>query len=47
LPDERRVVVITAAGETSHVMGDRLPPHPDLPGLEPHVDLIFRQVSIG
>jgi Uma2 family endonuclease len=45
LPDERRVIVVTAAGETHHQPGDRLPKHPDLPGLEPEVAELFRQVS--
>jgi Uma2 family endonuclease len=47
LPDERRVVVVTAAGEASYAMGERLPTHSDLPGLEVEVAAIFRQVSIG
>jgi hypothetical protein len=32
------MVVVTAAGETRHATGDRLPPHPALPGLEPPVE---------
>jgi Uma2 family endonuclease len=45
LPDEREVVVVSAAGETRHRMGERLPPHSDLPDLTPDVAELFRQVS--
>jgi Uma2 family endonuclease len=44
-PDERQVLVVSAAGETCHRPGDRLSPHPDLPGLEPEVAELFRQAS--
>jgi hypothetical protein len=37
--------VVTAAGETRHATGDRLPPHPALPGLEPPVERFFRQLG--
>lgn len=33
------------AHETRHGMGERLPAHPELPGLEPEVAGLFRQVS--
>jgi Uma2 family endonuclease len=45
LPDEREVIAVTAAGETRHRAGERLPAHPHLPGLEPEVAELFRQVS--
>jgi Uma2 family endonuclease len=35
LPGEREVVVVTAAGETRHGVGEQLPAHPELPGLHP------------
>ena len=44
LPKTRDVVVVTASGETRHAVGDRLPPHPALPGLEPAVERFFRQL---
>jgi Uma2 family endonuclease len=47
LPVEREVVVVTAAGETRHGLGERLPRHPALPDLEPEVAELFRQVSIA
>jgi Uma2 family endonuclease len=45
LPPTREVIVITPDGETRHGPGKVLPPHPALPGLEPPVDRIFRQVT--
>ena len=45
LPKTLEVVVVTAAGETRHATGDRLPPHPALPGLEPAVERFFRQLD--
>jgi len=45
LPKTLEVVVVTAAGETRHATGDRLPPHPALPGLEPPVEGFFRQLG--
>ena len=45
LPKTLEVVVVTAAGETRHATGDRLPPHPALPGLEPPVERFFRQLG--
>jgi Uma2 family endonuclease len=47
LPVEREVVVVTAAGETRHGLGKRLPRHAALPDLEPEVAELFRQVSIA
>jgi len=45
LPKTRDVVVVTASGETRHAVGDRLPPHPALPGLAPSVERFFRQLD--
>ena len=45
LPKTREVVVVTAGGETRHAVGDRLPPHPALRGLEPAVERFFRQLD--
>ncbi len=45
LPKTLEVVVVTAAGETRLATGDRLPPHPALPGLEPPVERFFRQLG--
>jgi Uma2 family endonuclease len=45
LPGEREVIVVTASGETRHAIGDRLAAHRDLPGLEPEVAELFRQVA--
>jgi len=44
LPKSRDVLVVTAGGESRHRPGDRLPPHPALPGLEPVVERFFRQL---
>src|SRR5262249_47630517 len=45
LPGQRQVMVVTASGETRHAVGDRLAAQQDLPGLEPEVAELFRQVS--
>lgn len=45
LPRSREVVVIRADGESRHGLGERLPTHPDLPGLEPEVERFFRQLG--
>ena len=45
LPSERVALVVTAAGETRHSAGERLPVHPALPELAPEVAEVFRQVS--
>lgn len=45
LPESREVVVVTASGETRHVMGEQLPAHPALPGLEPAVAAFFTQLE--
>jgi hypothetical protein len=39
-------VVVTAERESRHDVDDRLPAHPALPGLEPDVAALFRQVSL-
>src|SRR5262245_22174637 len=45
LPGEREVIVVTASGERRHAVGERLAAHPELPGLQPEVADLFRQVS--
>jgi Uma2 family endonuclease len=45
LPRSREVVVMRPDGETRHGAGDKLPPHPELPGLEPAVARFFRQLD--
>lgn len=45
LPELREVIAITTAGETRHRMGERLPSHPGLPGLEPEVRQFFTQLE--
>ena len=45
LPGEREVIVVTAAGETHHGIGEQLPMFQELPGLQPQVADLFRQVS--
>lgn len=45
LPESREVIVITRAGEKRYGVDARLPPDPRLPGLEPAVADLFRQVS--
>lgn len=44
LPETREIVIVRPSGETRHAAGQRLPPHPDLPGLQPDVDRFFRQL---
>jgi len=45
LPKKREVLIVTAAGDTRHRRGERLPGDPRLPGLAPMVDELFVQVS--
>ena len=45
LPEGRQVVVLTADRETRSQKGERIPGHPELPGLAPDVDRLFRQLS--
>ena len=45
LPKKREVLIVTAAGDTHHRRGERLPGDPRLPGLAPMVDELFVQVS--
>ena len=45
LPGTRAVLVLTPTGESRHGPGDRLPPHPALPELEPAVDRFSRQLA--
>jgi len=40
-PEEREVLVSTSAATARHHAGDRVPPHPRLPGLTPLVDELF------
>ncbi len=47
LPKAFEVVVLRADGETRHGRDDRLPPQPELPGLEPAVARFFRQIEGG
>jgi Uma2 family endonuclease len=47
VPSSRSVIVKTPSGSTEVGPGSRLPAHPALPGLEPLVDDLFRQVSRG
>ena len=44
-PRTRRVIVVTGEGSIELGLGDRLPAHPALPGLEPRVDDLFRQIG--
>ncbi|PYM12503.1 MAG: hypothetical protein DMD81_23825 [Candidatus Rokuibacteriota bacterium] len=44
VPRTRRVIVKTVAGSRELGPGDRLPAHPSLPGLEPTVEDLFRQI---
>ncbi len=46
LPASREAIVVTRRGDTRHRPGDRLPEHPEVPGLTPSVDDLFRQVSL-
>lgn len=45
LPDTREVLVMRPGGEVRCRSGARLPPCPELPGLEPPVDRFFRQLG--
>ena len=45
LPGQREVIVVTSAGETRHAIGEQLPMRQELPGLQPQVADLFRQVS--
>ena len=45
VPRTRRVVVVTREESIELGLGDRLPAHPSLPGLEPLVDDLFRQIQ--
>ena len=44
-PRQRTVTVLTADGTRAFGRGQRLPPHPALPGLEVAVAELFEQVS--
>ncbi len=44
-PEEREVIVVSAAGEQRVWCGDRLPEESSLPGLAPAVDGFFVQLS--
>jgi Uma2 family endonuclease len=44
LPDPRQILVARPGGESRFREGERLPPHPDLPGLEPEVGHFFRRL---
>jgi Uma2 family endonuclease len=44
VPRIRRVIVLTGEGSAELGLGDRLPTHPSLPGLEPLVDDLFNQI---
>jgi Uma2 family endonuclease len=45
LPESREVVVLTAAADHRARMGQRIPQHPALPGLEPEVRAVFAQLE--
>ncbi|MHB8872200.1 MAG: Uma2 family endonuclease [Myxococcaceae bacterium] len=45
LPQPREVLVLQPEGESRHRSGERLPAHPELPGLAPEVDRLFRQLG--
>ena len=45
LSSSREVIVLRAEAESRHVVGDRLPAHASLPGLEPEVERFFRQLG--
>jgi len=47
LPAERELLVLDAAGERRLHAGQRVPSHPDLPGLEPNVSDLFEQLGRG
>jgi len=44
LPAPRAVVVVTSAGPVRLARGERLPEHPELPGLAPSVAELFHQI---
>ena len=44
VPSARLARVLTAEGSSDHGLDDRMPPHPALPGLEPRVRDLFRQL---
>ncbi|MCW5888995.1 MAG: Uma2 family endonuclease [bacterium] len=45
LPSTRDVLVLRHGGETRHAVGERLPEDPELPGLAPAVEGLFRQLA--
>ena len=45
LPETCEVIAVTAGPETRHGVGDRLPPHRALLGLEPAAERFFRQLG--
>jgi Uma2 family endonuclease len=45
LPELHQVVVLTNAGTERYPLGDTLPEHAALPGLTPHVDDLFQQIT--
>jgi Uma2 family endonuclease len=45
LPETREVLVLSSGAEHRCRAGERLPVHPELPGLEPSVDRLFRQLD--
>lgn len=47
IPGTRSALVVTDAGETAVPPGARIPPHTSLPGLEPRLEDLFRQVAGG
>jgi Uma2 family endonuclease len=44
-PAKRQIVVVTSSGEIERGLGERVPTHASLPGLEPAVDELFEQIS--
>jgi Uma2 family endonuclease len=44
-PRERSVIVVTPRGESRHEIGEKLPAHPELPGLSAEVAALFVQIS--
>lgn len=47
LPESREIVVVTRAGDARFGPSDRIPEHPDLPGLNPEVRELFLQLEVG
>jgi Uma2 family endonuclease len=46
LPETQEVVVLHADGEEARLdRDDRVPPHPELPGLTPRVDALFQRLA--